>query len=252
MSKKVSIIMTAYNAERYIGESIKSVLNQTFTNFELIVVNDASEDRTVSEVKDFNYDRRVKLFSLKFNKGTANGRNFGISKANGEYIAFIDSDDTWVPNKLERQITYMENNNIDFCYSYYNIVNDKGILLKKVTSLPFSADYNSLLKSNCIPLLTVILKREIIDQNRFVNIHHEDYATWLLILKKYDLKAYLFAEITANYRERVQSLSGNKIKSLMWTWTVYRKSENLGILKSFYYLFCNARAGFFKHQKFLK
>lgn len=248
---EVSVILPVFNGQKFIKETMNSVLKQSLKTFELIIINDASTDETEKVIQSYN-DRRIIYRKLANNRGVANARNVGIKLAQGKFIAFIDSDDCWDKNKLQQQLSFMKENGINFSYSNYNLVDVNGRIIKRINNLPGKSTYQSLLMTNSIPLLTVIINRQLITKYQFLNVHHEDYATWLQILRKSNEYAALYPHITAQYRVRENSVSSNKLKSLTWTWRIYRKSEHLSVIKSVYYLGCNAIHGLLKHQRIIK
>lgn len=243
----VSVIMPAYNAGKYIVESINSVLNQTYSEWELLIINDNSKDNTVKIIHSYlQQDSRIKIIDLKRNMGVAVARNRGIALARGRYIAFLDSDDIWLPEKLNRQIHFMKDRRIPMSFTQYRqFIHDpreKGKLIDVLEKV----NYNCLLKGNIIGCLTVMIDRNFIPQINMPNNRHEDYITWLDLLKN-DIFAYGLKEDLARYRKSKNSLSGNKLKSMKWTWNVYRESQKLSFLKSFYYFSCYALRTINKH-----
>lgn len=228
----VSIIMPAYNAEKYISESIESVLAQTYKNWELIIIDDCSKDGTINIIRQYQmFDNRIRVISLKCNAGVANARNIGIELAKGRYIAFLDSDDLWLDIKLEEQIKFMQQKQIYFSFSKYRRFTDENNG-KVVDVLPF-VNYQKALYGNPIGCLTVCLDRRFIRKFRFSKQRHEDYIAWLNILKSNNIFAYGIPKILALYRVgNNNSLSGNKLKSMLWTWNVYRKSQKLSFFNS--------------------
>lgn len=243
----VSIIMPAYNAEKYISESIESVLAQTYKNWELIIIDDCSKDETIDVIKQYQIcDNRIKVISLKCNAGVATARNVGMDLAQGRYVAFLDSDDLWLDVKLEEQIRFMQQNQIYFSFSQYRrfIDKNKGRI---IDALP-CVDYQKALYGNPIGCLTVCLDRRFIRKFIFSKQRHEDYIAWLNILKNNNICAYGIPKVLALYRVgNSNSLSGNKLKSLIWTWNVYKKSQNLSIVSSFYYMLFYIIRGIIKH-----
>lgn len=233
---KVSIITPVYNSEKFIRDTIISVLNQTYDNWELILVDDCSTDSSAEIIKEYsNSDKRIKYIKLKKNKGVANARNIGISKAEGRFIAFLDSDDIWHNHKLEIQINYMKEKNIGFCFSGYEIISENSEIIKcKIIPSKKIISYKDILKQNVIGCLTVIIDRNIVTDFRMPEIRHEDFATWIQILKS-GQKAYCIDKVLASYRKSKESLSGNKIKSGIWTWKIYRQYEDMSIIKSLFY-----------------
>lgn len=244
----VSIIMPAYNAEKYIADSILSVLRQTYPYWELIVINDCSQDRTGKIIEQYMMqDHRIVLLNLEQNSGVAIARNEGIQKASGRYLAFLDSDDIWVPEKLQCQVSFMRERHISVSYTQYRQfdenVNEPGPLIDVEECI----GYKDLLKGNIMGCLTVILDRDRISNIEMPSLRHEDYIAWLEILKQ-GFFAYGIKEDLARYRKSVHSLSGNKLKSILWTWRVYRDSQNLSIMESLYYLVHYIFKGIRKHR----
>lgn len=230
----VSIIMPAYNAEQYIAEAIESVLKQTYTNWELIIVNDCSTDATEQFAKKYQeQDKRIKLHSLPENKGVANARNIALQNAVGRYIAFLDSDDMWLPKKLEKQLDFMKVNNYVFTYHDYRTIKAVDNTLGKIFNVPINIDYKKFLKGNNTgSCLSTCIDRKVIDQIYMPNEKHEDYICWLNIFRRYRITGYGINECLAYYRIGKKSVSSNKLKSAIWTWKVYRESQNLSILES--------------------
>lgn len=248
----VSVIMPSYNSAEYVASAILSVLKQTYKNLELIVVDDASTDNTLKIVNSFKKDVRLIVVSHQQNLGVYATRNSGLKKAKGQYISFIDSDDMWLPNKLDREIAFMRRNYISFLYSYYQITDEKGQVKKSVINLPRQVNYEALLKSNSIPLLTVVLSSKLLYKEQFRSIHHEDYALWLEILRTENVTAHLIPEITAIYRVRKGSISSNKIKSAIWTWQILRHQEKVTLFQSVKNMLFYIIEGVRKHSGFLK
>lgn len=238
MSFLVSIIMPAYNAEKLISDSINSVLSQTYKNFELIVIDDCSQDQTSQVVENFILkDKRVKLIKNIKNKGVAETRNTGLDQAKGDYVAFLDSDDKWDNNKLEKQLNILkERNDVDIVYGSYYRFNNKGIL--NLVQVPSYIKKNNLLKGNCIGNLTGIYNFKKFPNIRQKKVGHEDYLFWLEIFNSNDdVKGVGIQEPIAFYRisENGKNLSGNKFKAINWTWAIYRKHLKLNFFRSLFY-----------------
>lgn len=236
---KVSIITPVYNSEKFIEESIKSVLSQTYTNWEMILVDDCSKDSSKSIISKYvEIDERIKYVKLDKNSGAAVARNTAIEMATGRFIAFLDSDDLWHKNKLEKQIEFMLENNIGFSFTSYETINELGENNGKVIRVPETpVNYEFLLKNTIIGCLTVIIDRKIIGDIRMPLLRtRQDFATWLSILKK-GHKAYGFDEVLATYRIVSDSISSNKLKVARKNWDLYRNVENLSFFKSLY-VFC--------------
>ena len=236
----VSIITPLYNCEKYIEETILSVINQTYQNWEMIIVDDCSKDKGVKIVEKYQkLDEKIKLFKNEINLGGAGTRNKCIEKAKGKYIAFLDSDDLWKKEKLEKQINFMEKNNCLFSYTKYERVNEKGEKLNLLSKIPKELDYKYMLKINPIGCLTAIYNQEKLGKIYFPEIKiGQDFALWLEVLKKSG-KAYGLMENLAEYRYREKSLSKNKKKKVLCLWKIYRKYNNQSILKSSYFIFLN-------------
>ena len=238
MSNLISIIMPAYNAGNTISESIQSVLDQTYQNFELIVVNDCSSDNTKEIVENFiKSDDRIRLIDKKVNQGVASARNAGLDHARGEFIAFLDSDDKWQETKLEKQLDiFTKHTDIDIVYSSYYRFNSNGI--SNVVGVPSSVNKKRLLKGNPIGNLTAIYNFKKFPMIRQKKIGHEDYLFWLEIFSSSsDVKGFGIQEPLAYYRvaEDGQSISGNKLKAAGWTWRIYREHLQLSLISSLFY-----------------
>ena len=242
----VSIIMPAYNAEKFISESIMSVINQSYKNWELLIVNDCSKDSTQKIVESYCLiDRRIKLFVQEKNKGVVEARNRALKESCGQYIAFLDSDDLWEKNKLEVQIEYMKMNKIYMTYTEYSYISEVGKFIKKI-SIPKKLNYKQALKGNQIGCLTVVIDKSKVGDFEMPNLKHEDYATWLNILRN-NIVAYGIQKDLAKYRKVSNSLSSNKLKTIKWTWLIFRKNQNLDIVRSSVYLFNHLFLGAKKH-----
>lgn len=233
----ISIISPVYNAERFVEETIRSVLGQTYSNWELLLVIDAkSTDDSLSICKSWQVrDPRIRVVVSPANLGVANNRNHGIEVAKGEFIAFLDSDDVWLPQKLERQIQFMIENKIDFsCHSYGQMAPD-STPLPVVRNCGSEITYFDLLKSNVIGCLTVVIRSSLLKQFSFnPQLPHEDFILWLEILKKIP-KAYGLDEKLALYRVLPHSRSGDKKRAALDRWHLYRQVIGLSFFNSIYY-----------------
>lgn len=232
----VSIIMPTYNCGNFIGSTLDSVISQTYQNWELIIVDDCSTDNTYEIVKKYlDNDPRIKYVRLEKNCGAAIARNKAIDLANGKYIAFLDSDDIWHPEKLEKQLEFMEKNGYDFtCTSYFKI-DEKGNSLNRVIRAKAKSDYNGVLKF-CPGNSTVIYNAEKLGKFKVPNIKkRNDYVLWLQIIKK---AKYLYGIDVplGSHRLRNGSLSSKKISLVNYHWKIYREIENLSFFKSVYLL----------------
>lgn len=231
----VSVITPVHNAERYIETTLKSVLNQSYKYLEIILVDDASKDSSRDIIRKYEkIDSRVRPILLDNNVGVANARNEGIKNARGQYIAFLDSDDIWLEEKLSEQIKFMKDKDIAFSHTSYEFIDEEGNKIGKPVVVSGVVGYNDLLKQNTIGCLTVVIDRSKIDKIKMPQIRHEDYATWLSILRN-NHKAYGLNKVLALYRKSSNSLSGNKIKSAIWTWNIIRNVEKVPFFKSVLY-----------------
>ena len=234
----VSIIMPSYNAARFIGESINSVLLQTYSNWELLIVDDCSKDNSVEVVRKFaNIDKRVVLFSLEKNVGAAAARNVAIEHAQGQYIAFLDSDDVWDEYKLEKQLAFMKQYSYAFTFSNYYVMEENGKKTENIVKVPSSLSYHQYLRNTIIGCLTVIIDRQQTGDFKMPLIKSShDVALWLLIMKR-GFKAYGLKDVLAGYRLVSTSNTAKKWKAAKDVWKVYREIEGLSVLYAAY-CFC--------------
>jgi teichuronic acid biosynthesis glycosyltransferase TuaG len=225
----VSIITPAYNCEKYIAECIDSVINQTYKNWEMIIVDDCSTDDTCAVVERFSSsDPRIRLIRRTENGGPARTRNTALKAANGRYIAFLDSDDLWLPKKLERQLAFMEIKGAALSYTQYRRFTEDSKQPGPLISVPSFFTYRQLLQNTGIACLTVIIDTKFTGPIEMPLVQHEDYALWLKILKR-GIVAQGLMEDLARYRITETSVSGNKVKSAIWVWRIYRDIEKLSI-----------------------
>lgn len=231
----VSIITPVYNAEQYIEETIRSVQNQSYKNWEMLLINDCSTDSSEKIIEKMSkLDSRIKYIKLEKNSGAAVTRNIGIEKAEGRYIAFLDSDDVWKETKLEKQIELLEQKKVGFCFTSYRYFLEDGSLTNKVARAPEKIDYNGLLKNTIIGCSTVIVDRNILGDFRMTNVRRgQDTATWLSLLKKVDYAYGIYDDLVL-YRVVEGSLSHNKFKAIKRTWNTYRNVEKLSLPKAMY------------------
>lgn len=233
--EKVSIIVPMYNAEKFIGKTIESVLSQTYENWEMLIMNDVSTDNSLAVVSEFvKKDKRIKIVNTEKNVGVVKGRNFLIELASGKYIAFLDSDDYWHSEKLEKQIKFMKGKNASISCTEYTRVRENGEKINEVIIKP-EISYTDMLKNNYLGCLTVMYDVEKIGKRYFKELDkNEDYVLWLEIVK--DVKTiYGLKENLAYYRVLDNSRSSNKVKTAKVRWEIYRKIEKLPLLKSIYY-----------------
>lgn len=232
----VSIITPAYNSEKFISETIESVIAQTYTNWEMIIVNDNSSDNTEKIIEKYSQlDSRIQVINLNVNSGAAVARNKALEFAKGRFIAFLDSDDRWKKDKLNKQLKFMIDNNYGFTFTDYEYLKDTNYTKEKVFKVPKTLSYSQSLKKNDIGCLTVIIDKNIIGDFRMPLVRRgQDHLTWLMLLKKGHV-AYGLSENLAEYRKVYGSLSNNKFRALKRQWNNYRNEVKLPLFKCIYY-----------------
>ena len=246
----VSIITPCYNASAFIEQTILSVQAQTYTDWEMLIVDDCSNDNSAEIIKRYaDKDRRIKYLNTDRSSGSpVKPRNIGIENAKGRYIAFLDSDDVWFPDKLEKQLNLFHDKKVAVVYSNYEKMNENGERGNRIIKAPSETNYYDLLKGNVIGNLTGVYDTEKVGKVYCQNIHHEDYILWLSILKK-GFIAKNTNTVTALYRVRNNSVSSNKLKVLSWQWNILRNVENLPFYKSVYCFMCYAIKAILKAVK---
>ena len=234
----VSIITPMYNSEKFIELTIQSVQSQTYQNWEMIIVDDASTDRSIEIVKKImSNEPRLQLKQLVDNLGPAHTRNNGIKLAKGRFLAFLDSDDLWHKDKLEKQIKFMQKNHYAFTYTGFEKINEEGKVIGAIIPYKEEVCYHDLLKSNHIGCLTAMIDLKILGYKMYMPDikKRQDQGLWLEILKEID-KAYCLNKVLGKYRIRKDSISINKIANIKFQWQLYRELEKLSIIQSFYYM----------------
>lgn len=243
MNSKVSIIVPVYNAAPVIADTIRSILSQSYTDFELLLVDDGSSDESRNIISEYISDR-VKLLDNEKEKGAAGARNTGIAAACGRYIAFIDADDLWREDKLSKQIAFMNETGAAFSFTGYEFADKDGRGLGRIVRVPRVITYRQALKNTTIFTSTVVFDMSILAKEDIMmpNVRSEDTATWWKVLKLTG-RAYGLDESLVLYRRIGSSLSSNKIEALRRIWNLYRKVEHLGMFYSIYcFCFWAARA----------
>lgn len=230
----VSIIMPAYNCGDFIGTTLDSVINQSYKNWEVIVVDDCSTDNTADVVQEYiKKDNRIKYHKLEKNSGAAVARNKAVDLAAGKYMAFLDSDDVWFPEKLTKQIGFMEENDYGFTCTSYTKIDEHGNYLNRTIFAQPRRDYDGVLKT-CPGNSTVIYNTEKLGKFKIPDIKkRNDYVMWLQVIKN---EKYLYGieESLGSHRIRTEGISSNKKSLVGYHWKVYREIENLSLLKSSY------------------
>ena len=250
MSSLVSVITPCYSSEKFISQTIESVIFQTFKDWEMLIIDDCSTDNSASIIKEYCLkDNRIKYFKTDSSSGSPSlPRNIGIEKAQGQYIAFLDSDDIWLPTKLERQLEYINQSNVAIVFSNYKKMNEKGEIHKQKIIAPETVTYRKLLQSNYLGCLTVMYDTSKVGKMYFKKSGHEDLILWLSILKK-GFIAYNTNTCEALYRVMNNSVSSNKLKVLKWQWRILRQEEGLNLISTCYYFTQYAIKAFIKSRK---
>ncbi|MCP2044260.1 glycosyltransferase family 2 protein [Pontibacter sp. HSC-36F09] len=232
----ISIVTAAYNCELYISETIRSVQTQTYEDWELIIVDDHSTDKTNKVIlKAAESDKRIKYIYNENNLGPAKTRNRGIEFAKGQYLTFLDGDDLWLPTFLEVSLRFMANNNCVFTFASYKRVDEELNPLLSDFIVPDKVSYSDILKTCSISCLTAFIDISKVGKHYMPDLKkRQDFVLWLSILKKIDF-AYGIKEPLAIYRIRKGSVSRNKFKALQYNWRVYRDVEKFNLLRSTYY-----------------
>ncbi|MFH6934085.1 glycosyltransferase family 2 protein [Flavobacterium sp. FlaQc-30] len=224
MNDLVSILMPTFNAEKFIKAAIESVQKQTYENWEMILVDDASTDETVKIIDDFaQKDSRIKLFQLETNSGNGFARNKALEKASGKYIAFLDADDLWLSTKLEKQIQFLKANNLPFTFSFYDCIDNNGNNLNRRVQTPIPLTYKQLFFCNYVGNLTAIYDADFFGKIKLESSQkRQDWRLWLTILKQIKT-AEAVPESLAFYRIRKDSISSSKFKLIKHNFGVYRE-----------------------------
>ena len=230
LSQLVSIITPSYNSSLFIKECIASVQNQSYTNWEMLIVDDFSRDNSVELIQEVAMqDSRIKLIALSSNVGPAEARNEALAHSKGKYIAFLDSDDLWLPTKLEKQIKFMKSSKCAFSFTAYQPMSEDGSKKFSVINVPSKIHYHSYLKNTIIGCLTVMIDKEQSGDLRMPNIRSShDMALWLDIMKR-GFSAHGLNENLAYYRLVSDSNTSKKWKAASEVWKVYRTIEKLSI-----------------------
>jgi len=246
---EISIILPVYNSERYLKRTISSIQQQTFIDYEVIAIDDGSTDGSLELLQDWSQnDIRVRVIANMQNIGVAEVRNKGIIQAQGKYICFIDSDDTWHNDKLERQLAFMKQSNADLSCTAYAMVDDEGKFIKNRMIDKKIIILEDLLKENYICCSTVMLKAEIAKQHRINSDYiHEDFVYWLDLLQN-GAEGMVLNQVLVRYRLAQTSRSANKGKAAQGRWQIYRRYLQYGIFKSAFYFLQYAINGIKKYS----
>ena len=237
----VSVITPVYNAEKFIGQTIESVFNQTYKNLELILVDDVSTDRSVEIIKEYGEEHSEIVYFLQTeNSGAGVARNKALEIAKGQYVAFLDADDLWVPEKTERQIQLMRRKNSSFSYAAIEMIDEFGKMVKGKRSIKESCDYKYLLQNTIIATSSVIVDRNVFGDFRMSSRRGgQDYATWLSLLRNGTVACGI-NETMVKYRVGNDSLSSNKFKSIKQVWEIQTRDEGIGKISAAFHVMCFA------------
>lgn len=240
MNETVSIIIPVYNAEKYIEETIRRVVAQTYTDWELLLVVDGCGDRSaqvIQEYKDAEGENRLRLIIREENQGAARARNIGLQEAKGRYIAYVDADDLWMPEKLELELRFMNEKQAAFVFSGYEFADQDGRGTGKVVHVPEQLSYSEALKNTTIFTSTVLFDTQRISREllEMPDIKSEDTALWWKVLRN-GYTAYGLDRNLVLYRRPARSLSSNKLEAVRRIWNLYRRAEGLSVPYSLYNL----------------
>ena len=247
MEDLVSIVVPVYNAAKYVKATVMSVAEQTYENWELLLVDDGSTDGSSEIIKQLEYEDstgRIKVLLPEEHGTAARARNYGLANAVGRYIAFLDADDLWEPRKLEKEMEFMRQRQVGFVFSGYEFANANGEGTGKVVKVPETLNYRQALKNTTIFTSTVLFDTTIVDKELIFmpEMKSEDTATWYRILRNGHI-AYGLNENLVKYRRVANSLSSNKVEAVRRIWNLYRKAEKLSLIYSAYnFMFWAVRA----------
>lgn len=237
----ISIVVPVYNADAYIKQTMEMVRRQTYTDWELILVDDCSTDRSREVIEAelaARPDERIRLIKKEHNEGAARARNTGVDQAAGRYIAYLDADDVWKADKLEKELEFLKRRDAGFVFTAYEFGDEQAAGTGKIVHVPETLNYRQALSRTIIFTTTVLFDTQKIPKSliRMPDVKSEDTATWWRILRN-GHTAYGMDTVTAIYRRPAHSLSSNKVEAMRRIWNLYRKQEKLGVIKSCYY-FC--------------
>ena len=231
-NSKISVILPHYNNASFVKDAIKSVINQTYRNWELIIIDGNSNLHSKKIISQFKKNKKVKITWVKSNNGAGYNRNVGICKSKSNYIAFIDSDDVWKKNKLKKQITFMIKNKCDFSYTRYATMDVNSKILRKIKP-PLRYNFNTFIRNTTIATSTMMVKRSLIKNIRFTHANScDDYYFKCRILKKIKFALGL-KEVLTNFRISKNSTNSKKLRNVYWVWKINRDLNKLNLLESF-------------------
>ncbi len=246
----VSVIMPAYNAEQFVEEAINSVIFQTLTDWELLVIDDCSTDHTRQIVAELaKKDSRIRLLVNEANMRVAKTRNKGLSVCRGEYVALLDSDDCYKPTMLQKMVERAQATKADIIYCSYELIDEQGEKVCNDFIVPEQTDFEHSLVRSVISCSSVLMTRELAKNNQFpTDMYHEDIALWFRLLRD-GATACGVTEVLASYRQRANSKTANKLTSAVRRWSIYRKCLNLPVYQCLGYMARYAYYGMIKYKR---
>lgn len=235
----VSVITPVYNAARYLEKTLLSVINQTYKNIEIVLVDDCSKDNSSEIIKNFKHEQIKIVYHLQdMNRGAGAARNKALLLAKGQYVAFLDSDDVWLPQKIECQIALMKDKGAGFCYTAIEMIDENGKQIKPKRNIKEFCDYKYLLHNTIIATSTVVIDRTILGDFRMpLRRGGQDYATWLMLLRNGG-GAHGINEVMSQYRIVRGSLSCNKLKSIKQAWEIQTQNEQIKKIPAGWHVVC--------------
>lgn len=235
----VSVITPVYNAEKFLGRMLDSVLSQTYQNIEIVLVDDCSKDHSAEIIEEYEKKCADIVYHLQEkNMGAGYARNKALELAKGRYVAFLDSDDVWMPDKIERQMKLMKDTNTPFCYAAIEMIDENDRLIKPKRNIKETCDYHYLLHNTIIATSSVVVDRKILDDFRMhLRRGGQDYATWLKLLRN-GVVARGINEVLVRYRVCEGSLSSNKLDSIRQVWEIQTQDEKIGKIPAAFHVCC--------------
>ena len=235
----VDVILPNYNKADFLEEAINSVINQTYKNWYLYIIDNHFNDDSLKKIEKFSHMNNIKIISFKKNKGPAFSRNYGMRISQSKYISFLDSDDGWTKDKLKKQLSFMEKNNLNFTYTDYTpFFEENGIKkIKKKTNIKDKFTFNTFIKNTSINTTTMIISRSILGTNRFKKVYLEDYLFKCKLFKNNNT-AIKLGENLAFYRILKKSRSSQRFKNIFWVWNINKNYNKLSIFKNLLSIIC--------------
>lgn len=238
-NKTVSVIMPVYNAARFVADTVESAATQTYKDIEIVLVDDCSKDNSAEIIAELQKKfPNIVYHKQEKNQGAAVARNTALNLAKGRYVAFLDSDDLWMPDKIERQLELMQNENCPFCYAAIDFIDEAGNITKGKRHIKETCDYDYLLHNTIIATSTVVVDRNIMGNFQMpLRRGGQDYATWLLLLRD-GIVARGINDVLSHYRISSNSLSSNKWKSIRQVWQIQTQDEKICKVSAAYHVCC--------------